>query len=106
MRERIDELRARLDEDPTDEDALDRLVAAACADEDWRLALHALQQLADLAADIEPRMMALARIAEIAETKLGDLELAQSAYEQILESDPSRQVAQEGLARIRNVRNG
>ena len=103
---RSDELRARLEEDPTDEAALDALLAEACAAQDWSLAASALRQRVDIAGDVPTRIRALTRLASIAEDQLDDLEAAASAYEVILELDPSAVDAAQSLARIRQALGG
>ncbi|MCC6646135.1 MAG: tetratricopeptide repeat protein [Polyangiaceae bacterium] len=106
MSDLIAELKARLEDDPCDEGALERLVAAACAEGDWSLAREALTQWSEVTSDEHTIVRLLLRSAKIAEERLGDLDAAEDAYRQVLELNPSAEDAARAVVRIRQLRGG
>jgi hypothetical protein len=100
----IEGLRARLEQDPTDEQAHDELTVAFCALGDWRGAWEVLRRWGDIASDPATRARCLLRAAGIAEELLGDLEGAYDGYVAACEADPGSTTAADGAARIRAMR--
>src|SRR5262245_23462256 len=100
----IERLRSRLEDDPSDEDAYERLVAILCAQEDWHLACSVLSRWSEITPDPQTRKRVLLRIASIAEDRLADLESAHDAYLAAVETDPDCTAAADGVARLRAMR--
>jgi tetratricopeptide (TPR) repeat protein len=103
----IETLRAILDEDPTQAEAvltLSQLYEAMGRDAELAELLKAQLDAARDRSDIASELALLVRLGEVHEGRLGDATAAQEAYEDVLVRDPDHRGALEAVARIAQQR--
>jgi tetratricopeptide (TPR) repeat protein len=104
----IETLRAVLDEDATQSDAvivLSQLYELTGRDAELAELLKAQLDAARDRADVDAELALLVRLGEVQERRLGDVGAAQETYEQVLERDSHHRGALEAVARLAERRD-
>lgn len=96
-------LRLALSEMPDDRDALDQLVAMHSVAGEWDQVIEVLTGQLPLVTSPKDRSALRREIAEVAEKKLGNVEMARAQLERALSDDSSDLAAIEGLERLRRA---
>lgn len=103
----IDTLRAVLDEEPNNADAvvlLSQLFEKTGKDAELADLLKSQLESAKDCGDVAGELLLSVRLGEVYEGRLGDVSAAQASYEQVLERDPKHKGALEAVARLSESR--
>lgn len=96
----VDAWRHVLEIDPTDEGALDALLAIHTAQEEWRDVVDVLNMKANAASIDEAKIPLLLQAASVWEERIGERDGAREAYEKILAIDPLHEHAFRALEQL------